>query len=245
MTINLILALLSGHLVSEGYLRLKSVWLRGGVYGVLCALVLVCFSNQGFASQGVTSYGVMLALAVAIGLGVLRTVLGYLCSSERISVHEPSLKVQVSLQVLMVLLLIGSASYLTQVSTTRLISFISNLFNIKHSVILFGYALILKPSSLLIEKILKRYSLSDILREHNGLKAGGELIGYLERILILTFSLQGEYAVIGFILTAKSIFRFGELNHSQNRSLTEYVLLGSLLSVTITSIIALMVNYFQ
>ncbi|GGP42851.1 hypothetical protein GCM10009347_08240 [Shewanella algicola] len=76
----------------------------------------------------------------------------------------------------------------------------------------------------------------------SGLVAGGELIGYLERLLILTFTLVGSYAAVGFVLAAKSIFRFGELNQSANRSMTEYVLIGSLLSVVITTLIGAVVS---
>lgn len=76
----------------------------------------------------------------------------------------------------------------------------------------------------------------------SGLVAGGELIGYLERLLILTFTLVGSYAAVGFVLAAKSIFRFGELNQSANRGMTEYVLIGSLLSVVITTLIGALVS---
>ncbi|MCT8986350.1 DUF3307 domain-containing protein [Shewanella phaeophyticola] len=76
----------------------------------------------------------------------------------------------------------------------------------------------------------------------SGLVAGGELIGYLERLLILTFTLVGSYAAVGVVLAAKSIFRFGELNQSANRSMTEYVLIGSLLSVVITTLIGAIVS---
>ena len=111
----------------------------------------------------------------------------------------------------------------------------------KHLAMVIAYLLILKPTSSMISAVLVRYS--PINREDNdGLIAGGEIIGYLERLLILTFVIKGQFAVIGFILAAKSIFRFGDLNNATNRNLTEYVLLGSFLSVTITSFIGLAVS---
>lgn len=108
----------------------------------------------------------------------------------------------------------------------------------KYLAVLIAYLLVLKPTSMLISTVLAKYSPID-KSKNEGLIAGGEIIGYLERLLILTFVLIGQYAVIGFILAAKSIFRFGELNKESDRNLTEYVLLGSLLSVTITSMIGL------
>ncbi|MCY7296632.1 DUF3307 domain-containing protein [Alteromonas sp. a30] len=111
----------------------------------------------------------------------------------------------------------------------------------KHLMLLLGYVFIFKPSSILISQILKKYTPQES-GENKGLMAGGEMIGYLERTLILTFVVLEQYSVIGFILAAKSIFRFGELNTAKNHNLTEYVLLGSLLSVTLTSSIGIFIR---
>jgi hypothetical protein len=128
--------------------------------------------------------------------------------------------------------------------------------------VVFAYVLILKPTSIVIGAVLSKYPIvnsamdtdavtdtdgvaepvSDKTANVSGLVAGGELIGYLERLLILTFMLVGSYAAVGFVLAAKSIFRFGELNQSANRSMTEYVLIGSLISVVITTLIGALVS---
>ncbi|KUI97406.1 DUF3307 domain-containing protein [Vibrio sp. MEBiC08052] len=107
-----------------------------------------------------------------------------------------------------------------------------------------AYVLVLKPTSVGIGSLLNKYSMTvtDNHPQMNGLVAGGELIGYLERILILTFTLVGSYAAVGFVFTAKSIFRFGELNKSDSRNLTEYVLIGSLLSVVIATLVGTLVS---
>ncbi|WP_426360281.1 DUF3307 domain-containing protein [Pseudocolwellia sp. HL-MZ19] len=110
--------------------------------------------------------------------------------------------------------------------------------------IVFAYLLILKPTSLIIGNVLKKYPITEPEGDTNnkGLVAGGELIGYLERILILTFTLVGSYAAVGFVLAAKSIFRFGELNKSNDRSMTEYVFIGSLVSVVITTLLGTIIS---
>lgn len=96
----------------------------------------------------------------------------------------------------------------------------------------------------MIASILRKYPISGTENNTsvNGLVAGGELIGYLERVLILTFTLMGSYVAVGFVLAAKSIFRFGELNKSDDRSMTEYVLIGSLVSVVITTLIGTLIS---
>jgi hypothetical protein len=61
----------------------------------------------------------------------------------------------------------------------------------------------------------------------------GRLIGILERLMIFGLALSGQYGAIGFVLTAKSIVRFKEM---ENRQFAEYYLVGTLFS----SLIALL-----
>ena len=63
-----------------------------------------------------------------------------------------------------------------------------------------------------------------------GFEHGGRLIGRLERALIFLFVLAGQPAAIGFLIAAKSIFRFGELKDAENRMEAEYILIGTLMS---------------
>lgn len=64
-----------------------------------------------------------------------------------------------------------------------------------------------------------------------GLPDGGRVIGYLERSLIFIFILAGYPAGIGFLVAAKSIFRFGELTEPNRRLQAEYIIIGTLLSI--------------
>jgi len=63
-----------------------------------------------------------------------------------------------------------------------------------------------------------------------GLKEGGKVIGWLERLLIFVFVLTGQYAGVGFLIAAKSVFRFGELKESENRKEAEYIIIGTFIS---------------
>ncbi|MEW6082125.1 MAG: hypothetical protein AB1576_10195 [Bacillota bacterium] len=56
----------------------------------------------------------------------------------------------------------------------------------------------------------------------------GAYIGMLERALLLTLLLHGSLVAAGFVLTAKSIARFQELN---DRRFAEYYLIGTLSSM--------------
>ena len=90
-----------------------------------------------------------------------------------------------------------------------------------------GYLIVLKPFGLTAKNIMDTF---DFNPEEKGLKDGGLRIGYIERFLLLTFVLMSYYEGIGFLLAAKSIFRFGELKNETEIKRTEYILIGTLLS---------------
>jgi hypothetical protein len=59
----------------------------------------------------------------------------------------------------------------------------------------------------------------------------GKIIGAVERVLFFFFVLTGNYSSIGFILAAKGITRFKELD---DKDFAEYVLIGTLLSSSLS-----------
>lgn len=103
-------------------------------------------------------------------------------------------------------------------------------------VYVFGYLLIIKPISVLISLFFKQWKIKN---EDMELPKAGRWIGYFERVLVMTFVLLGSFEAIGFLMAAKSIFRFGDLKEKHEIKLTEYVLLGTLMSFTVAVIIAL------
>lgn len=63
-----------------------------------------------------------------------------------------------------------------------------------------------------------------------GLESGGAYIGWLERALVMLLVLIGQPAGVGFLITAKSILRFGDVRDSSQRKLTEYIIIGTFMS---------------
>ncbi|MFM2476973.1 hypothetical protein [Celerinatantimonas sp. MCCC 1A17872] len=110
-----------------------------------------------------------------------------------------------------------------------------------------GYLLILKPASTLVGILLKPWSehLTKSQDTPTSLANAGQWIGYLERFIALTFILSHQYAAVGWILGAKSIFRFGELRNSHDKKLTEYIMVGTLASFAVTILIGVLVNSLQ
>ena len=56
----------------------------------------------------------------------------------------------------------------------------------------------------------------------------GRRIGTIERLIMLVLLSMGQYAAIGFVLTAKSISRYDKI--TKDEKFAEYYLLGTLLS---------------
>ena len=75
----------------------------------------------------------------------------------------------------------------------------------------------------------------------DSLNNAGKYIGILERLFVFVFVITSNWGGIGFLLAAKSIFRFGDLKESKDRKLTEYILIGTLLSFGIAMAIGMLV----
>lgn len=109
----------------------------------------------------------------------------------------------------------------------------ASLFNTKGLVICIAYILMSLPSGVLIGYLTKKWQDELETSETDTLKSAGKWIGVIERTLILTFILINQWAPVGFLLTAKSVFRFGDLKESKDHKKTEYILIGTLLSFTL------------
>src|SRR6056297_1878123 len=85
------------------------------------------------------------------------------------------------------------------------------------------------PSAIIMGKLLDPMS-GQINTDHKSLPNAGKYIGIIERLFVLVFILLGRWDAIGLLITAKSVFRFNDLKESNSRKLTEYILIGTLVS---------------
>lgn len=93
------------------------------------------------------------------------------------------------------------------------------------AVILISY-----PASIILKQVLSLWSPSAEKEGEKTLANAGQYIGIIERILVFVFIVTNHWEAIGFLLAAKSVFRFGDLKRAKDRRLTEYILVGTLLS---------------
>lgn len=130
---------------------------------------------------------------------------------------------------------------LTHQSLGEIISLIAFEWNSNIQLIVIAYIVVTLPSGILIGYLTQSWQeqLSKKKKDES-LKDAGKWIGIIERLLILTFILLNQWQPIGFLLAAKSVFRFGDLKKAKQQKKTEYILIGTLLSFTLAIFIGLL-----
>ena len=98
------------------------------------------------------------------------------------------------------------------------------------------------PTSVIIKTFISQWTPDTFYTVTTSLPDAGKFIGFLERLFVLIFILHNHWEAVGFLLAAKSVFRFGNLKESHDRKLTEYVLIGTFLSFGIALAVALLVS---
>ena len=93
--------------------------------------------------------------------------------------------------------------------------------------VVYGFAIF--GGAVLVRKVLdtEPLFLPDHAVSFGDTRRAGRCIGMLERAVVLSLTLANAFTAIAFVLTAKSIARYKEL---ENREFAEYYLVGTLLS---------------
>lgn len=138
------------------------------------------------------------------------------------------------------LLVIGLVVYLVHPFKFDL----SVIFSKKVLLSLLALIVLIPVSSIIMLTVMSKWQLNESPKE-DGLKKAGAYIGVLERLFIFLFVVLGQWSGIGFLITAKSVFRFGDLSRAKDRKLTEYILIGSLLSFLLAVVTGLGFNYLM
>ena len=115
----------------------------------------------------------------------------------------------------------------------------SELITQNNLLLLFCLLFLTAPVSIIMKTIFSKWNISKLTEGNESLKDAGKYIGILERLLVFIFIIADHWEAVGFIITAKSVFRFGDLKESKHRKLTEYILIGTLISFGIAITIGL------
>ena len=240
----LLVTLIIGHLVSDFFLqpmswvndrnthhfKAKKLYLHVLVHGVVSAVILALWEY----SYGWQQLSTVLLSTAAIMLSHYLIDIAKSYSNKGV---VPFLLDQIA----HIAVIIALCIYITD--NQSLIAYVSALAtNPKVLWVVCGYLIILSPSAVFIRMMLERLTAN--FSSEGSLPLAGQSIGMIERVLMLSFILLDQFAGLGFLLAAKSVFRFGDLSASKDKKLTEYVMLGTLLSVSVTLFVGLGVNSF-
>lgn len=106
---------------------------------------------------------------------------------------------------------------------------IDALFEVKTLLFITSLLCVTQVSSIIMKTIISKWDLK-AYNEEASLENAGAYIGILERLFVFMFIITNHWEVVGFLIAAKSVFRFGDLSKAKDRKLTEYILIGTLLS---------------
>ena len=120
-----------------------------------------------------------------------------------------------------------------------------DLFNPRTLQLITALVFLTVPSSILIKTVISIWT--PVTIEHSKLQTeslvnAGKYIGILERLLVFVFILVDHWEGVGFMIAAKSVFRFSDLAEAKQRKLTEYVLIGTLLSFGIAVLTGILIK---
>lgn len=119
----------------------------------------------------------------------------------------------------------------------------NHIFNSKTQLVLTCIVFVTQVSSVIMKVIISKWSLES--ESEASLKDAGAYIGMLERLFVFAFIAINYWEGIGFLIAAKSVFRFGDLSKAKDRKLTEYILIGTLLSFGLAISCGLVFNYLM
>ena len=118
----------------------------------------------------------------------------------------------------------------------------SFLFSSKYLLLLCAVVMVTYAASVTMRVIMDYWKVKDD-EAGDSLTRAGKYIGMIERLLVFLFVVLNQWSAIGFLIAAKSILRFSDLSKAKDRKLTEYIIIGTLLSIAIAIMTGLLYKY--
>lgn len=225
------LSLLLIHFIADFYLQ-KSTWIHSKVtkkhksFGLLKHVGVHLFLNA------VVLWLLLDKIDLTYFISLLTIVLTHYAIDIWKSYQAYKLPYFLIDQAAHIAVLIGVSLFINDVTFTQIHTYLTTAITLEVLAVLAGIIVLTKPLSFIIQLSLHNYTQDfDNDEKQKGLANAGELIGVLERLLVFTMVLAGQFAGVGFLLAAKSVFRFGDMREQKDRKLTEYIMLGTLLSI--------------
>lgn len=144
-------------------------------------------------------------------------------------------------QCLHIAVLVAVVLYTFEISSSQLLS----LYNTQNLIYLTAFLLATVVSPTFLRIYFSKWNKEHIFenKKEESLIDAGMLIGIMERLIIILFIQINFLSGIGFLLGAKSIFRFGDLTNAKSTKYTEYVLLGTFTSFLLAIVIGYLLKW--
>ncbi|MFT5214773.1 MAG: hypothetical protein ACI9WV_002506 [Patiriisocius sp.] len=120
---------------------------------------------------------------------------------------------------------------------------IEKIYSKESLFLILGILTVTSVSSIIMKMIMSKWELEED-NSNDSLKSAGLYIGILERLFVFGFIILNQWGAIGLLIAAKSVFRFGDLSRAKDRKLTEYMLIGSLISFGLSILVGIAYIYF-
>lgn len=232
--INLIIKLLIAHVVGDFVLQPNS-WVEAK-------------KNKTFKSKYFYLHGLVHFIALLILLEFNRSYLGaiFLIVSTHLVIDFAKLKLEnrVNSRLLFTIdqiLHLGIIGMVTYMYTPYIIEF-NKIYSTKVLLLILAILTLSYVSAIVMKIIMGKWILEEDNSE-DSLESAGKYIGILERLFVFGFILLNQWSAIGLLIAAKSVFRFGDLSRAKDRKLTEYILIGTLISFGLAISIGLLYLY--
>ena len=238
INVGLLVNLVTGHLFADFLFQKDSwvkdkqnrkllgcgMWLHAGVVLVMTLVALGRFSWP--------------YIAIAIIITGAHVIIDYL----KVAFTKNGPRAFAMDQILHVLVLLVMTYLVSKCGHWHQWSIIPDGKEVLYPVVVCGYLVCLSPANYIIREILRYCHVqngakSDDAESNESIKLSGVLIGSMERFLVLTFILIGNFEAAGLTVAAKSLLRFNDNEGPR----TEYVLVGTLLSIIIAVVCALVI----
>lgn len=225
---NLFLCLLTAHLIGDFVLQAdRDVERKREIWFLLKHAIILAVLSYVLA-------GLWTAWLIPIVIGITHGVIDWIkmCLDTKLKNRVWIFTVE---QLMHICILFGLSFGFSKWGYLQLIwiDLFGNFF-IKVLVVVSGLITVVKMGGLIVGILIEPYyaQMNEQCTEIAGLglEKGGRIIGSLERGLIFFFVMIGRPEAVGFLVAAKSIFRFGELKDRDNRMEAEYILIGTLIS---------------
>lgn len=228
----ILLKLCIAHLISDYFLQFDS-WVADKQKNKIRSIKLYAHIAVTFLAAVLISGEWLIALFIAVTHGIIDITKIYLGKKDSFSFIID--------QVLHFIILIISSLWISNEFPQLLAFAISLSESTTLWAITFGYLFVTFPISVVITILTHRWrkDLDDSYENLQTLNEAGKWIGIMERLLILTFILINQFTAIGFLIAAKAVLRIKDTE----RKLSEYVLIGTLLSICITVFIGLLIKF--